>query len=71
MKQGVQARGLKLLAADARNSGAGGIATADYVCGIATERGNNTGRLKEFVMSLPDRHHGIDVPVPGYGGRGS
>ena len=36
MKQGVQARGLKLLARDAREQAArGGIATADYFCGIA------------------------------------
>src|SRR5947208_5569539 len=36
MKQGVQARGLKLLARDARKQAARmGIATADYFCGIA------------------------------------
>src|SRR6266852_8305711 len=36
MKQGVQARGLKLLARDAREQAErAGISTADYFCGIA------------------------------------
>jgi hopanoid biosynthesis associated protein HpnK len=49
MKQGVQARGLKLLARDARRQAARmGIATADYFCGIA-----QTGELTlEGVMQL-------------------
>ena len=49
LKQGVQARGLKLLARDARWLAArAGIATADYFCGIA-----QTGQLtREGVMQL-------------------
>jgi hopanoid biosynthesis associated protein HpnK len=49
MKQGVQARGLKLLARDARKQAARmGIAAADYFCGIA-----QTGELTlEGVMQL-------------------
>jgi len=49
MKQGVQARGLKLLARDAREQAErSGIATADYFCGIA-----QTGELtREGVGNL-------------------
>jgi predicted glycoside hydrolase/deacetylase ChbG (UPF0249 family) len=49
MKQGVQARGLKLLARDAREQAErAGIATADYFCGIA-----HTGELtREGVIHL-------------------
>jgi len=49
MKQGVQARGLKLLARDAREQAErAGIAAADYFCGIA-----QTGELtKEGVLRL-------------------
>ncbi len=49
MKQGVQARGLKLLAPDAREQAErAGIAAADYFCGIA-----QTGELtKEGVLRL-------------------
>ena len=49
MKQGVQARGLKLLARDAREMAErAGIATADYFCGIA-----QTGEwTREGVMQL-------------------
>jgi len=49
LKQGVQARGLKLLARDARaRAEREGIATADYLCGIA-----QTGELtKEGVARL-------------------
>ena len=49
IKQGVQARGLKLLARDARElAERAGIATADYFCGIA-----QTGELtKEGVLRL-------------------
>jgi predicted glycoside hydrolase/deacetylase ChbG (UPF0249 family) len=49
MRQGVQARGLKLLAPDAREQAErAGIATADYFCGIA-----QTGELtREGVLRL-------------------
>jgi chitin disaccharide deacetylase len=49
IKQGVQARGLKLLARDAREQAQhAGISTADYFCGIA-----QTGELtREGVMRL-------------------
>jgi chitin disaccharide deacetylase len=49
MRQGVQARGLKLLAPDAREQAErAGIATADYFCGIA-----QTGELtREGVLHL-------------------
>ena len=49
MRQGVQARGLKLLAPDAREQAErAGIAAADYFCGIA-----QTGELtREGVMRL-------------------
>jgi predicted glycoside hydrolase/deacetylase ChbG (UPF0249 family) len=49
MKQGMQARGLKLLARDAREMAEkAGIATADYFCGIA-----QTGELtKEGILRL-------------------
>jgi predicted glycoside hydrolase/deacetylase ChbG (UPF0249 family) len=49
IKQGVRARGLKLLASDARNQAErAGIATADYFCGIA-----QTGELtREGVAHL-------------------
>jgi predicted glycoside hydrolase/deacetylase ChbG (UPF0249 family) len=51
MRQGVQARGLKLLAPDAREQAErAGIATADYFCGIA-----QTGELtREGVLRLLD-----------------
>jgi predicted glycoside hydrolase/deacetylase ChbG (UPF0249 family) len=49
MRQGVQARGLKLLAPDAREQAErAGIATADYFCGIA-----QTGELtREGILRL-------------------
>ena len=49
LKQGVQARGLKLLARDARKEAErAGIATADYFCGIA-----QTGELtREGIIQL-------------------
>jgi chitin disaccharide deacetylase len=51
MKQGVQARGLKLLASDAREMAErAGIASADYFCGIA-----QTGELtRDGVIRLLD-----------------
>ena len=55
MKQGVQARGLKLLARDTRKQAShAGISTADYFCGIAqTGELTRTG-VAQFVKSLPD-----------------
>jgi len=55
MKQGVQARGLKLLARDAREQAErAGIATADYFCGIAQAGELTLEGLKKFLMSLPE-----------------
>jgi len=55
LKQGVRARGLKLLARDARElAEREGIATSDYFCGI-TQTGELTrGGLEEFLESLPE-----------------
>jgi hopanoid biosynthesis associated protein HpnK len=55
MKQGVQARGLKLLARDARKQAArAGIATADYFCGIAQTGELTRDGLEQLLKSLPD-----------------
>jgi predicted glycoside hydrolase/deacetylase ChbG (UPF0249 family) len=55
MKQGVQARGLKLLARDAREqAGGAGISTADYFCGIAQTGELTREGMEQFVKSLPD-----------------
>lgn len=55
MKQGVQARGLKLLARDAREQAArAGISTADYFCGIAQTGQLTREGVAQFVKSLPD-----------------
>ena len=55
MKQGVQARGLKLLARDAREqAGHAGISTADYFCGIAQTGELTREGVEQFVKSLPD-----------------
>ena len=55
MKQGVQARGLKLLARDAREQAArAGISTADYFCGIAQTGGLTREGVEQFVKCLPD-----------------
>jgi predicted glycoside hydrolase/deacetylase ChbG (UPF0249 family) len=55
MKQGVQARGLKLLARDARKqAGRAGIATADYFCGIAQTGELTREGVKQFLKSLPE-----------------
>jgi len=55
LKQGVRARGLKLLARDAREMAEReGIATSDYFCGI-TQTGELTREgLEEFLEKLPD-----------------
>ena len=55
MKQGVQARGLKLLARDAREQAKrAGISTADYFCGIAQTGELTREGVGQFVKSLPD-----------------
>ncbi len=55
MKQGVQARGLKLLARDARKQAArAGIATADYFCGIAQTGELTREGVEQLLKSLPD-----------------
>jgi predicted glycoside hydrolase/deacetylase ChbG (UPF0249 family) len=55
MKQGVQARGLKLLARDARKQAEhAGISTADYFCGIAQTGELTREGVIQFVKSLPD-----------------
>jgi chitin disaccharide deacetylase len=55
MKQGVQARGLKLLARDAReHAKRAGISTADYFCGIAQTGELTREGVEQFVKSLPD-----------------
>ena len=55
MKQGVQARGLKLLARDAREQAeSAGIATADYFCGIAQTGELTREGVTKFLKSLPE-----------------
>src|SRR6266699_4430282 len=55
MKQGVQARGLKLLARDVRAQAEhAGISTADYFCGIAQTGELTREGVVQLVKSLPD-----------------
>ena len=55
MKQGVQARVLKLLARDARAlAERAGIATADYFCGIAQTGELTIEGMKHLLLSLPE-----------------
>jgi len=55
IKQGVQARGLKLLARDARKQAARiGIATADYFCGIAQTGELTLEGIEQFLKHLPE-----------------
>lgn len=55
MKQGVQARGLKLLARDAREQAERmGIATADYFCGIAQTGEMTREGVARLLKSLPE-----------------
>lgn len=55
MKQGVQARGLKLLARDAREQAEhAGISTADFFCGIAQTGELTREGVEHLVRSLPD-----------------
>lgn len=55
MKQGVKARGLKLLARDAREQAArAGIATADYFCGIAQTGELTHEGVERLLKRLPE-----------------
>jgi predicted glycoside hydrolase/deacetylase ChbG (UPF0249 family) len=55
IRQGVQARGLKLLARDAREeAGRAGIATPDYFCGIAQTGELTREGVKQLLKSLPE-----------------
>jgi predicted glycoside hydrolase/deacetylase ChbG (UPF0249 family) len=66
MKQGVQARGLKLLARDARaQAERAGISTTDYFCGIAQTGELTREGLEQFVKSLPEGTTEL-VCHPGY-----
>jgi len=55
LKQGVQARGLKFLARDARELAEhAGISTANYFCGIAQTGELTREGVEQLVKSLPD-----------------
>lgn len=55
MKQGVQARGLKLLARDARRQATRmSIATADYFCGIAQTGELTLDGVEQLLKNLPE-----------------
>ena len=55
MKQGVQARGLKLIARDAREQAArAGVSTADYFCGIAQTGELTREGVERLLKSLPE-----------------
>ena len=55
LKQGVQARGLKLLARDAREmADHAGLATTDYFCGIAQTGVLTRDGVERLLESLPD-----------------
>jgi len=55
LKQGVQARGLKLLSRDAREQAErAGIATADYFCGIAQTGELTLEGVTQLLKSLPE-----------------
>ena len=66
LKQGVQARGLKLLARDAREQAAyAGISSSDYFCGIAQTGEMTIEGIEQFMRSLPDGTTEL-VCHPGY-----
>jgi chitin disaccharide deacetylase len=55
LKQGVQARGLKLLARDARDQAdRAGVSTADYFCGIAQTGELTKEGVARLLRSLPE-----------------
>ena len=63
LKQGVQARGLKLLARDAREMAEhAGIATADYFCGIAQTGELTKKGVQQLLAKFAGRHDRTDVP---------
>ncbi len=66
LKQGVQARGLKLLARDAREmADHAGLVTTDYFCGIAQTGVMTREGVEQLLTHLPD---GSTEPMchPGY-----
>ena len=66
MRQGVQARGLKLLARDAREiAERAGIATADYFCGIAQTGELTLAGVERLLRNLPEGTTELMVH-PGY-----
>jgi predicted glycoside hydrolase/deacetylase ChbG (UPF0249 family) len=66
IKQGAQARALKLLARDAREQAErAGISTADYFCGVAQTGELTLEGMAQFVKSLPDGTTELMVH-PGY-----
>ena len=66
LKQGVQARGLKLLARDAREQAArAGVASADYFCGIAQTGELTRAGLLRLLEVLPESTTELMVH-PGY-----
>jgi predicted glycoside hydrolase/deacetylase ChbG (UPF0249 family) len=66
MKQGVQARGLKLLARDARKQAElAGVSTSDYFCGIAQTGELTRDGLEQLMKTLPDGTTEL-VCHPGY-----
>ena len=66
LRQGVQARGLKLLASDARKQAErGGIATAGYFCGIAQTGELTRAGLLRLLEILPEGTTELMVH-PGY-----
>jgi chitin disaccharide deacetylase len=66
MKQSVQARGLKLLARDAREQAErAGISTSDYFCGIAQTGELTREGVEQLMKSLPDGTTEL-VCHPGY-----
>lgn len=66
MKQGMQARGLKLLARDARKQATRmGIATTDYFCGIAQTGELTLEGVEQLLKNLPEGTTEL-VCHPGY-----
>ena len=69
LKQGVQARGLKLLARDAREQAErAGISTADYFCGIAQTGEMTKEGVARLLRNLPEGTTEL-MCHPGYVGR--